>query len=87
MNVKHRRIDYVTYVENQRNLNDFNNRFNVFQSYDQNQYDDYRNNDDVMKTNDDVVEARSVYQNISSSRNQFFTFYQFRNFLFQNRAY
>ena len=85
----------MTQVDNQRNLNDFNNRSdnnvdnNDYRFY-QDQYDDYRNDDNVMKTSVSVMKTRSFYQNTSSSRNQFFIFYQYRSnqySLYQNRVY
>ena len=74
----------MTQINNQRNSNDFNNCFdnnadnNDYRSY-QGQYNDYRSNDNIMKTNVNVMRARSFYQIISSSRNQFFIFYQCRS--------
>ena len=81
------RDDYVVQFENQR-FNDLNNRSdNIFRSY-QSQYDsDYRSGFDVMKTESNVIEARSAYQNTSPSRNQFPTFYQFRISYQNNNVY
>ena len=43
-----------------------------------------------MKTDVNVMKTRLFYQNTSSSRNQFFIFYQYRSnqyLLYQNRVY
>ena len=74
----------MTQVNNQRNSGDFNNRSdnnvdnNDYRFY-QGQYDDYRNDDNVMKTDVNAMKTRSFYQNISSLRNQFSIFYQYRS--------
>ena len=93
LDARHRdgNINYVAQVDNQRNSNDFNNRSdnNGYRSY-QGQYESYRSGDDVMETDDNAIEARLFYQNISSSRNQFSIFYQYRSNqypFYQNRVY
>ena len=82
LSVKHRESANIASIDNQRSSEIFNRSSNAYRFIDQDQYEEYRDDDDDYKTSHDSFNL--------SSRNQFSTFYQFRNqslYQYQNRAY